>query len=53
MINEQLTLDDIIARTLDALEGAGLKNTYGLTATTIQPSELSLNSTSAESMTSR
>lgn len=27
MINEQLTLDDIIAKTLDALEGAGLKNT--------------------------
>lgn len=27
MINEQLTLDDIIAKTFDALEGAGLKNT--------------------------
>ena len=27
MINEQLTLDDIIAKTLDAFEGAGLKNT--------------------------
>ena len=27
MINEQLTLDDIIAKTLDTLEGAGLKNT--------------------------
>lgn len=27
MINEQLTLDDIITKTLDALEGAGLKNT--------------------------
>ena len=27
MINEQLTLDDIIAKTLDVLEGAGLKNT--------------------------
>ncbi len=27
MINEQLTLDDIIAKTLDALEGVCLKNT--------------------------
>ena len=31
MINEQLTLDDIIAKTLNALEGAGLKNITLLT----------------------
>lgn len=31
MINEQLMFDDIIAKTLDALEGAGLKNITLLT----------------------